>query len=75
MAGASPLWAQVLFFALAPLIMASLIWALSRGWANVVQAGKVSQTTRKRQRFEFWGVLVFMYVMLACIFAYAHLRR
>lgn len=33
---ASPLWQQLLFFALAPPIMALLIHGLSRGWANVV---------------------------------------
>jgi hypothetical protein len=72
---ASPLWQQALFFVLAPLIMALLIRALSRGWANVVQGGNVSEKTLKRQKLEFWIVLCFMYVMLFCIFLYGHLRH
>ena len=73
MGEASPLWQQALFFLLALLIMALVIHFLSRGWANIIQGGKVSEKTIKRQRLEFWGVLCFMYVMLACIFGYAHL--
>jgi hypothetical protein len=75
MTGTSPLWQQALFFALAPPIMALLIRLLSRGWANAIQGGNVSERTRKRQKLEFWGVLIFMYVMLACIFGYAHFRH
>jgi hypothetical protein len=75
MANASPLWQQALFFLLAPPIMALLIRLLSRGWANIVQGSNVSEKTIKRQRLEFWVVLCFMYVMLACIFGYAHLRH
>lgn len=75
MAEASPLWEQALFFLLAPPIMALLIRLLSRGWANIVRGGNVSEKTIKRQRVEFWIVLIFMYVMLACIFGYAHLRH
>lgn len=74
MESASPLWQQVLFFVLAPPIMAFLIRILSHGWASMVQGGHVSERTRKRQKLEFWGALIFMYIMLACIFAYAHLR-
>ena len=75
MANASPLWQQALFFLLAPPIMALLIRLLSRGWANIVQGSNVSEKTIKRQRLEFWVVLIFMYVMLTCIFGYAHLRH
>lgn len=75
MAEASPLWQQALFFLLAPPIMALLIRVLSRGWANILQGGNVSEKTMKRQRLEFWVVLIFMYVMLACIFGYAYLQH
>jgi hypothetical protein len=75
MEGARPLWQQVLFFVLAPPIMALLIRILSRGWANIVQGGDVSETTRDRQKMEFWGVLIFMYIMVGGIFLYADLRR
>jgi hypothetical protein len=75
MAEASPLWQQAVFFLLAAPIMALLIRLLSRGWATIVQGGNVSEKTIKRQRLEFWVVLIFMYAMLACIFGYAHLRH
>lgn len=75
MAEANPLWQQVLFFLIAPLIMALLIRLLSRGWASIIQGGNVSERTARRQQIEFWAVLAFMYVMLACIFGYAHFRR
>ena len=75
MGDASPVWQQALFFLLAPPIMALLIRLLSRGWANIVQGGKVSEKTVKRQKLEFWVVLCFMYVMLFCIFLYGHLRH
>ena len=75
MADASPLWQQALFVLLAPLVMALLIRLISRGWANIVQGGKVSEKTVKRQRVEFWVVLCFMYVMLFGIFLYGHLRH
>jgi hypothetical protein len=75
MANASPLWQQLLFFILAPPIMALMIRAGSRGWARTVQGGKISETTKKRQKLEFWFVLSFMYVMLFCIFLYARLRQ
>jgi hypothetical protein len=71
---ASPLWQRILFFLFAPPIMAILIRLMSRGWAMTVQGGKISETTEKRQRLEFWIVLCFMYVMLLCIFLYGHFR-
>ena len=75
MEGASPLWQQLLFFVLAPPIAAMAFSIMARGWANVVQSGDVSETTRKRQKLEFWVMLCFMYVMLFCIFLYAHFRH
>lgn len=72
---ASPLWQQILFFLLAPPIMAFLIRLISRGWARTVQGGRVSEKTATRQRIEFWVVLCFMYVMLLCIFVYGYLRH
>lgn len=74
MQGASPLWQQILFFFFAPPIAALLFRAMIRGWAHIVQGSKISETTQKRQRAEFWVILVFLYVMLLCIFVYAHLR-
>ena len=50
--------------------MALLIRAGSRAWAHRVQGADLSEATKKRQKIEFWFVLGFMYLMLACIFAY-----
>ena len=71
----SPLWQRVLFLLLAPPIMAFLIRLISRGWANAVQGGAVSERTVKRQRIEFWVVLCFMYVMVLGIFVYGYLQH
>ena len=53
MESASPLWQQALFFIFVPPLMALLIRALSRGWANIVQGGNISEATRKRQNWSF----------------------
>jgi hypothetical protein len=64
---------QLLILVAGPPIMAGLIWLLSRGWALTVQGGTSSQTTRKRQKLEFWVVLVVLYAVGAGIFGYAWL--
>lgn len=68
----APVWIQLFFITVAPPIMAVLIHFLSRGWAMTVQGGKISERTRKRQRLEFWGVLIFMYLMGFGMIIYAH---
>ena len=75
MQDASPLWQQVLFFLLAPPIGALVFRAMIRGWAHIVQGSKVSDTTEKRQGVEFRVILVFMYVMLFCIFVYGYIQH
>lgn len=65
-------WQQVLMIILVPPIAAVAWAAFSRGWANTVQGGKISERTRKRQKVEFWAVLAFGYVMLFAIFVNAH---
>ena len=71
--GAAPLGEQVLILILGPPIMSGLIWLLSRGWALTVQGGVASERTKKRQKWEFWGVLIGLYVMAAAVFGYAWL--
>lgn len=75
--GAAPLWEQVLVVALTPPIMAALVAILNRGWAGAV-AGvlgrKASETTKKEQVWEFWFVLIVLYLGLTGMFVYAHLR-
>jgi hypothetical protein len=60
--GAAPIGEQILAFLLTPPIMASLVWLMSRGWAHTVQGELVSDVTKKRQKFEFWLVLVVLYL-------------
>jgi hypothetical protein len=47
----------------APPCIACVWWLLSRGWATIVQGGSVSERTVKRQRIEFWIMLVAAYVV------------
>jgi hypothetical protein len=44
---------------------ACIWWLMSRGWAKAVQGGTVSEKTVKRQRVEFWGLLVAAYIVEA----------
>jgi len=70
---AAPLWQQLAIVILGPPIMAWLVRLMSRGWALTVQGGTISEKTRKRQKYEFWGLLIFLYIMGIAMFAYAWL--
>lgn len=61
--GAAPLSEQLAILILGPPIMATLVWFMSRGWATTVQGNAVSETTKHRQKIEFWVLLVAMYVL------------
>jgi hypothetical protein len=61
--GAAPLGEQLAILLLGPPIMAGLIWFMSRGWALFVQGGVASDRTKRRQKVEFWIVLVVMYAI------------
>ena len=71
--GAAPAWEQALIFVFGPPIMSCLFWLKARGWALEVQGGKVSQTTKRRQKWEFWALLGACYLLLGGIFLYARL--
>jgi hypothetical protein len=71
----TPLWEQVAILLIGPPVMACAWWMLSRGMAKTVQAGLVSGKTRRRQEFEFWGLLIIMYVVTFRMTLYAWLRR
>lgn len=60
---AAPLGEQLAILILGPPVMAALTWIMSRGWAHAVQGGVVSERTKRRQKAEFWIVLVVMYVL------------
>jgi hypothetical protein len=53
--------------------MACLIWLMSRGWAMSIQGGTLSDKTKRRQKLEFWIVLIAMYFFAAGTFVYASL--
>jgi len=63
----APVWERLLTLCLGPPIMAILLKFLMSGWAFTVQGGKISETTKKRQAYEFWAVLAAMYAMAAVI--------
>ncbi len=52
----------------------AILWRLmAGGWAVGVQAGKVSEETRRRQWFEFWVLLGLGYILLFGFTIYAWL--
>lgn len=67
---AAPIGEQLLIFTIGPPIMASLIWMMSRGWAHTVQGALISDRTRKRQKIEFWVVLIVMYLFSVGVVLY-----
>lgn len=71
----TPLWEQVIIVLLGPPVMASAWWVLSRGWAKTVQGGTASEKTRHRQKIEFWGLMIVMYVVTLGMTLYAWLKR
>jgi len=71
--GAAPIGEQLAILIAGPPLMASLIWLMSRGWATSVQTGTVSKRTKRRQKLEFWIVLVAMYVIGLSMALYAWL--
>jgi hypothetical protein len=68
--GAAPLGEQIAILVLGPPIMSCMWWVMSRGRAMSIQGGAVSETTKRRQKKEFWVIFILMYVMLAGIFIY-----
>jgi hypothetical protein len=71
--GAAPLWEQLAIGVFGPPIMAFILRFMMRGWAMTVQGGTVSERTERRQRIEFWVVLVLMYAIVWGEFIYAWL--
>jgi hypothetical protein len=71
--GALPLSQIVALDVLVPPIGTCLWWLMARGWAMSVQGGNVSETTKKREKREFWLALVIAYVLGFGITIYAYL--
>lgn len=70
--GALPIAQQIIVLVVGPPVMAGMWWALSRGWAGLVQGGDVSGITKKRQKWEFWIILAAMYVLGFGLALYAY---
>ena len=69
---AAPLGEQIATLIVAPPIIAVLVRIMSHGWAMLVQGGNVSETTRKRQNWQFWMLLWGGYIIMTGLFVYAH---
>jgi len=70
---ALPISQQILLDTLAPPILTGLWWLFSRGWANVVQGGDVSEMTKSRQGKGVWIVLTALYLIMFGATAYFNL--
>jgi len=53
--------------------MAIILRFMMKGWARTVQGATISERTQKRQRIEFWGVMILMYFVVFGELIYAWL--
>lgn len=72
---AAPLSEQILYDIIIPPVGAAIWWLMSRGWAGTLQGGTVSETTKRRQRIEFFALLVGVYVLMFSITIYGYFSR
>ena len=73
-ANGTPLWEQAAILILGPPIGTCVWWLMSRGFAEEVQEGTVSEETKSRQRSEFWIVLAIKHAISIGLVLYAWLR-
>jgi hypothetical protein len=66
---------QFLLDLIAPPVLACLWWLGSRGWAQQVQGGQVSDQTRNRQKVEFVIVLSCLYLLMFGTTLYLHFTQ
>jgi hypothetical protein len=66
----TPLWEQLAILIAGPPVMSCLWWLRSRGWAKEFQGADVSEQTKRRQRIEFWGLLLTLYLISVGTAAY-----
>lgn len=72
---ALPLGEQIALFLLVPPVGSLLWWLFSRGTAAILQGGKVSGRTKKRQKVGFFVVLVAAYMIMFGIKLYSLFAR
>ena len=70
-----PVMKQFLLDLIVAPVIACVWWLFSRGWAFGVQAGQVSDQTRKRQKVGFVIVLILLYVLMFGITFYKNFIR
>lgn len=70
-----PLIEQYLIDLIAAPVLACMWWSLSRAWAEGVQAGRVSDRTRSRQKGGFLIVLILLYLGMFGMTAYVHFNK
>jgi len=70
--GALPISKQILLDLFLPPVGTMVWWFMARGWAGVVQGGKTTETTKQRQKYEFWIILSAAYLLMFGITAYAY---
>jgi hypothetical protein len=72
---ALPISQIILLDILIPPVGTCLWWLMARGWAGLVQLRNPSETTKKRQRVEFFAILMSAYVLMFAITVYGLLRK
>ncbi len=60
---AVPDWEFALLLLFVPPVGAIIWKVLAFGWAAAVQGGTLSTETKKRQKFEFWSILIALYIV------------
>jgi len=68
--GALPISEQILLDLFLPPVGTMVWWFMSRGWAGAVQGGRPTETTKLRQKREFWVILIAAYLLMYAITAY-----
>jgi hypothetical protein len=71
--GSLPIGQMIALDIVGPPIGTCIWWLIARGWAGAVQGQSVSRTTRKRQKWEFWVILVVAYLLMFGITLYGYL--
>jgi hypothetical protein len=66
---------QFLLDLIAPPVGVCLWWLFSRGTAAVLQGGKVSERTKKREKVGFLVLLALGYAIMFGITTYLHFAR
>ena len=60
---ALPLWQIICLDLVVPPVGTALWWLMSRGFASAVQGGAATSSTKRRQRMEFWILLISTYAV------------